>query len=160
EDVGRVVTRSLKRVLYAPSVGQLAAAWDGEGEPLDLDALVDGLDEWAAPAEWVGLPMELLAGAQFAGEDAEEVEGNAEDLPGDESPADELGVWVHGWGRRVSGFAFSPGGDLAPVWYDKLLEERLSGKRWMEPIHQAGGWRAGMPLTRVEVRFRRAALRD
>src|SRR5262249_41541972 len=50
--------------------------------------------------------------------------------------------------------------DLSAVWYDKLLEERLSGKRWMEPIHQAGGWRAGMPLTRVEVRFRRAALRD
>ena len=46
---------------------------------------------------------------------------------------------MHLRGRRASGFAFSPGGDLSAVWYDKLLEERASGKRWMEAIHTMGG---------------------
>jgi hypothetical protein len=46
------------------------------------------------------------------------------------------------------------------MWYDKLLEERASGKRWMEAIHLASSWQAGMPLTRVEARFRRGVLRE
>src|SRR5262249_23092363 len=39
-------------------------------------------------------------------------------------------------------------------------EERRSGKRWMEAIHMPGGWRAEMPLFRVEGRFTREVLRE
>jgi len=73
---------------------------------------------------------------------------------------DEDGAAVHLWGRRASGLAFSPGGDLAAVWYDKAREERASGKRWMEAIHVAGGWHLGMPRTRREARFRRGVSRE
>jgi hypothetical protein len=127
------------------------------------------------PDDWVGVPVELLD-TEDAEEDADPWRDRAEEMGAarraegdedkgecdgtDEEPADGLGLAVHGWGRRVSGFSFSPGGDVSAVWYDKLLEERLSGKRWMEPIHEAGGWRDGMALFRVEARFRRAALRD
>src|SRR5262249_57435500 len=64
------------------------------------------------------------------------------------------------WGQRASGFAFSQGADLSAAWYDKALQERQSGRRWMQPIHEAGGWRLGMPLTRIEPRFRRGILRE
>jgi hypothetical protein len=112
-------------------------------------------DCWfALPDVWMGESLDLLTAD---GEDEREAAVVDE---GDELPADELGVSVYSWGRRVSGFSFSPGDDLSAVWYDKLLEERLSGKRWMEVVHRAGGWRPGMPLTRIEVRFRRATLRD
>jgi hypothetical protein len=46
------------------------------------------------------------------------------------------------------------------VWYDKVLQERQTGRRWMQPIHEAGRWQSGMPLTRIEARFRRGILRD
>jgi len=188
-DLDRLVTRSLKRALHAPSLGDLEAAWasdePGWGEDdlagLDVALLADPAwgDPGAAgmPAEWVGVPLDWLDGGdgpwrgadtwgQDSGWDAEDGgEGGAWADAGapseaDEAPADEAGVSVHQWGRRVSGFSFSPGGALSAVWYDKLLEERLSGKRWMEAIHCAGGWHAGMPLTRIEARFRRGALRD
>jgi hypothetical protein len=55
------------------------------------------------------------------------------------SPVDESGAAVYLWGRRASGFAFAPGAALSAVIYDKALEERRSGKRWMEAIHTAGG---------------------
>jgi hypothetical protein len=64
------------------------------------------------------------------------------------------------WGRRASEFAFAPGAALSAVIYDKALEERRSGKRWMEAVHAAGGWRAEMPLFRVEGRFTREILRE
>jgi hypothetical protein len=54
----------------------------------------------------------------------------------------------------------APGAALSGVIYDKALEERRSGKRWMETIHTAGGWRAEMPLFRVEGRFTREFLRE
>ena len=49
---------------------------------------------------------------------------------------------------------------LSAVIYDKALEERRSDKRWMEAIHTAGGWRADMPLFRVEGRFTREILHE
>lgn len=52
------------------------------------------------------------------------------------------------------------GCDLSAAWYDKALQERQSGKRWMEPMHRAGGWDPSMPLYRIEARFRRGALRE
>src|SRR5262249_12649806 len=60
----------------------------------------------------------------------------------------------------ASGFAFAPGATLSGAIYDKVLEERRSGKRWMEQIHRAGGWTPGMPLFRVEGRFTRDVFRE
>src|SRR5690242_19176651 len=37
---------------------------------------------------------------------------------------------------------------------------RLSGKLWMRPIYEDGGWQSGMALFRVEARFQRGILRD
>ncbi len=130
-----------------------------------------------APPEWFGVPLDLLpnhmAGALFDGSDdddeGESNEGAAplvsldtaqETLDAETDWAEDGEASVYLWGRRASGFAFSPGADLSAVWYDKLLEERRSGKRWMEAFHTQGGWIETMPLTRVEVRFRRGALRD
>lgn len=154
EDVDRLVSRSLKRALHVPSAEAVENAWVG-------DERWDEFRDDGAPDDWGGVPLDMFE-LPTADDDQDDDQSGSNEEPQDDSeePADELGVAVYGWGRRVSGFSFSPGGDLSAVWYDKLLEERLSGKRWMEPIHLAGGWRAGMPLTRIEVRFRRGALRD
>ena len=186
-DVDRLVSRSLKRALHVPSIADVeAAAWGLDGEDLEgwdgevFDGLFGqellglGAD---VPDEGGGMPFDLLMGhgtLEDGGDEGGDDEDEGEDRalgsegdahkdavdPQDEDPADELGLAVHSWGRRVSGFSFSTGGELSAVWYDKLLEERLSGKRWMEPIHREGGWRSGMALTRIEARFRRGALRD
>jgi hypothetical protein len=54
--------------------------------------------------------------------------------PEETAPVDESGATESLWGRRAS-----LGGDLR-----QGLEERRSGKRWMEAIHTAGGWRMEM----------------
>ena len=47
------------------------------------------------------------------------------------------------------------------AWYNKAFEERRSGKAfWMRVIHEAGGWDGVAPLTRIEPRLRRPALRQ
>ncbi len=46
---------------------------------------------------------------------------------------------IHGFGKRISGMTFSPGGDVSKVLYDKPLQAWLSGKRHMEPIWAASG---------------------
>jgi len=76
------------------------------------------------------------------------------------TPVEERAASVYRFGRRLSGMTFSPGGDVSMVLYDKVLHERLSGKRQMEPIWQAAGWRPGVPITRHEARLRRSAVRE
>jgi hypothetical protein len=78
----------------------------------------------------------------------------------EEQLADRDGAVAYLWGRRATGFAFSPGGPLSAVWYDNAMEERLSGKRWMEDYHQAGGWTPAMRLFRIEGRFSHGVLRE
>jgi hypothetical protein len=59
-----------------------------------------------------------------------------------------------------AGIVCAPGAPLSAAIYDKVLEERCSGKRWMEAIHSAGGWRVEVPLFRVEGRFMREFFRE
>jgi hypothetical protein len=156
-DLSRLLTRSRKRAVHIPSLHDVESAAAGD---LEADASFD--DAWltdAAPPAWDGVPLDLLDLASLDSPFSEDEDDDGEDDE-DVAYADEQGASVHLWGRRASGFAFSPGGDLSAVWYDKLLEERASGKRWMEPIHVAGGWQQGMSLTRVEARFRRGVLRE
>jgi hypothetical protein len=169
-DLERVLTRSLKKAIYFPSATEVDLAFTPTDDAMSLEPWE--LD-WAPP-EWAALPLELLDQAglsswQDATDEALEADGifgldhdQQVDACGadEESAADKQGATVHLWGQRASGFAFSPGAALSAVFYDKLLEEQRSGKRWMEPIHRAGGWEPQMPLTRVEARFRRTALRE
>jgi hypothetical protein len=167
-DLSRLLTRSRKRAIHIPSLHDVESATAGDLEDIAA-VLVD--DTWplaAAPPAWDGVPLELLELASlespFAEHKSDEGDGDGEtwDDKDDEDVtyADENGAAVHLWGRRASGFAFSPSGDLSAVWYDKALEERASGKRWMEALHVAGGWRHDMPLTRIEARFRSGVLRE
>jgi hypothetical protein len=165
-DLERVLTRSLKKAIHFPSSDEVDLAFANAAdrlfdEPEWGDLLVTE-EPWQAgmmPPEWEAVPLEAFETMAGAGLDEElgESEDEDEDPP---TPADEHGAAVYLWGQRASGFAFSPGAPLSAVWYDKLLEERRSGKRWMEAIHLAGGWQPDTPLTRVEVRFRRDVLRE
>jgi hypothetical protein len=76
------------------------------------------------------------------------------------TPVGDRAVTIHGFGKRVSGATFSPGGAISMVMYDKPLQARLSGKRHMEPIWAAAGWPSGVPVTRNEARLRRKAVRE
>jgi hypothetical protein len=152
-----LLTRSRKRVIHIPSLHDVESVATGSVE--DAASFDDAWLTDAAPPAWESVPLDLLdLGALTSPFSDSPHDDEAED--DDMSYADEDGAAVHLWERRASGFAFSPGGDLSAVWYDKLLEERASGKRWMETIHVAGGWQQGMPLTRIETRFRRGALRE
>lgn len=159
-DLARLLTRSRKKAVHLPSNAEVELAF--------ADVATDTDDAWSAgmvPPDWDGLPLDLidpstLTDALMNDHVANEVDRNETEGDDDLEWADEQGAVVHLWGQRASGFAFSPGADLSAVWYDKLLEERQSGKWWMEAIHVAGGWQPHMDLTRVEVRFRRGALRE
>ena len=165
DDLDRLLTRSLKKTLHLPAADAVEAAY--------LEGVADEtmvLDEtWVAeiqPPEWANVPETAFVGLDLFsspyGEDENGAESTTQDDrdDGDWEWADEQGTAVHLYGRRVSGFAFSPGGDLSAAWYDKALQERQTGKRWMEPIHRAGGWDLSIPLFRIEARFRRGALRE
>jgi hypothetical protein len=175
-DLERIVTHSRKRAVHIPSREdeELAAliGLSNNGDEDDFAAFLAG-----APEEWVDLPAEFLTDDGLAldaalfddGDDTNDSDGDAGDTSNavdedgeeeEEEPADTVGTAVHLWGRRASGFAFSPGGALSAAWYNKALEERLSGKRWMEDYHRAGGWTPEMSLCRVEGRFTREVFRE
>jgi hypothetical protein len=164
-DLERVLTRSLKKAIHFPASEEVDLAFASAPE-----ALFDG-QEWGEllltdepwqvgmmPPEWEAMPLAAFEGVEESQQ--EEENWDAEENEDPPAPADEHGAAVYLWGQRASGFTFSPGAPLSAVWYDKILEERRSGKRWMETIHQSGGWEPEMPLTRVEVRFRRDVLRE
>ena len=154
-DLTRLLTRSVKKSVHLPSTDDVdwACAVDRAGDLPSADAawLLGPL-----PTEWDSLPFAPDNQLDFF--DSTEA---PEDADADDSElVDEQGAVVHLWGQRASGFGFSPGADLSAAWYDKALQERLSGKDWMEPVHRAGGWDPSMPLCRIEARFRRGILRE
>lgn len=145
EDLDRVVTYSRKKAIHVPSL-------DDEATTIPYDEDID---------DFLSLPpdgWDDLSSADFDEGANNEEDEEAED--DDETPADEDRAAVYLYGQRVSGFAFSPGAPLSAAWYNKELEERLSGKIWMRPIHEAGGWKPHMPLFRIEARFSREILRE
>jgi hypothetical protein len=62
-------------------------------------------------------------------------------------------------GRRLSGFAWSPGGAISAVLYRKDWELGRRRRAYMEPLWAAAGWPREEPVTRCEVRLRREAIR-
>jgi hypothetical protein len=159
-DLERMVTYARKKTVHIPSVKEAMSVFPMER---DADILLA-----APPDEWSDIPSSLLGGFDFSmvrdlfeDDDGEAHSDEDEVEPSPEAePVDESGVAVYLWGRRASGFAFAPGAPLSGAIYDKVLEEQRSGKRWMERIHAAGGWRTEMPLFRVEGRFTREVLRE
>jgi hypothetical protein len=159
-DLERIVTHARRKAVHIPSVGDALIAFtlDGDSEGF--------LSE--PPDEWTDLPISLFDHLELTQQQELFDDDNGEDGGAQSeieqshavAPVDESGAAVYLWGRRASGFAFAPGAALSAVIYDKALEERRSGKRWMEAIHVAGGWRTEMPLFRVEGRITREVLRD
>jgi hypothetical protein len=165
-DLDRIVTQARRKAVHIPSVDDAMASLL-LGADLE-DYLAEAPDEWAdLPSSFfgdadlgdsgIGVEVELLDEEESLGAVARQDQGSAAE---EAAPVDESGTAVYLWGRRASGFAFAPGAPLSAAIYDKALEERRSGKRWMESIHVAGGWSAEMPLFRVEGRFTREVFRE
>jgi hypothetical protein len=158
-DLNRLLTRSVKKSVHLPSTEDIHWALSADGVETLLSADALWLLAQEEPPGWdsLSIPADI-------GSDALEVSDPSNDADGDEFEefefAEEQGAVTHLWGQRASGLAFSQGADLSAVWYDKALQERLSGKVWMEPIHRAGGWEPSMPLWRIEARFHRGILRE
>jgi hypothetical protein len=150
DQLSRYVSRSRTQAVYEVAqaeVAQLLRMVGGEeadAAPLlmDWDALYGDAGE--GDAGWDGL---AAYGVRVAAGDEPE-------------PAEERASTVYRWGKRLSGVAFSPGGGVSVVLYDKVLQGRLSGKRHMESIWAAAGWQLGVPVTRHEARLRRTAIRE
>jgi hypothetical protein len=134
----RFVSRSRSRNTFTASSAELEA----------LVRTLDGTDE----VEDL-LPFCIDWDAQFALDDAPEGEDPFAEQ------ADDRAVILHGWGRRLSGMTWSPGGAISLVLYRKDWEQRRRGKAFMQPFWKAAGWEQGEPVTRCEVRLRREALR-
>jgi hypothetical protein len=152
-DLARVVSHTRKRAIHIPSFDDEETSLPGSD---DIDNFLD-----LVPDGWDDLPDALFDDG-FGDVDESDDEGDDESDDDDDEtqPADAQGAAIYLYGQRASGFAFSPGAAISAAWYDKELEERLSGKLWMRPIHEAGGWRVGMALFRVEGRFGRDVLRE
>jgi hypothetical protein len=73
--------------------------------------------------------------------------------------AEDRAVTRYTTGRRLSGFAWSPGGAISVVLYRKDWELGRRRRAYMEPLWAAAGWQREEPVTRCEVRLRREAIR-
>ncbi len=146
EQARRFVSRSRSRAVYEAArseVERLLRAVDGgeDGGPAPLTM------DWDA----------LYADDGFGTFDDFGLGHSADDEP---EPVEDRAVTVYGFGTRISGMTFSPGGDVSMVLYDKPLQARLRGARHMEPIWAAAGWTPSVPVTRHEARLRRPAVRE
>src|SRR5579875_544528 len=155
-DLDRVLTHARKKALHVPSVDEEETPYPSVDD-VDADLLM-------LPDDWDDLGIAEICPDEGYDEDVwDEDQDGADADEADEatSPLEEAGAKVYLYAKRASGFAFaSAKAPLSGVWYDKELEERLSGKTWMRVIHEAGGWRPGMPLYRVEIRFGNECLRE
>ncbi len=118
EQASRYVSRSRSRAVYEAAkteVEQLMRAIHG-GDAEDMEALAR---DWDALYE-----DETFDGVNPFDDLVPERERDVEP-----TPVEERAVTIHGFGTRVSGMTFSPGGDVSMVLYDKVLQARLSGKR-------------------------------
>ena len=115
EQASRYVSRSRSRAIYEAAkseIEQLMRAIHGP-EAEDLEALV--LD-WDA----------LYEDDTFDAFDPFDDLVPERDRDKEPTPVGERAVTIHGFGKRISGMTFSPGGDVSMVMYDKLLQARLS----------------------------------
>jgi hypothetical protein len=151
----RFVSRSRSRAVFAAAQAEMATllgvVHGRGGDDEDDDLLPFGID-WD---EQFTTGDDMLFGLDpFAPPDEKDQEV-ADPL----EEADDRAVTLHGWGRRLSGLTFSPGGAISVVLYRKDWEQRRRGKAFMQPLWEAAGWQREEPVTRCEVRLRREAFR-
>jgi hypothetical protein len=153
------VSRSRKQAVYHAAraeMEQLLQVVQGDGEEKWEDVSTPLLVDWDALYADDGLGVFDDVGFEGFGNGL----GQDRDAEREPVPVEDRAVTVHRFGQRVSGMAFSPGGDVSMVLYDKVLQSRLSGNRHMEPIWRAAGWQPGVPVTRHEARLRRPAIHE
>jgi hypothetical protein len=152
ELLSRLVSHSLSHTLHLHAVEDLAESTVSYDED-DLLLYDDPPDEWDDPGD--------ISQDEWADDDDDDDDDDEASDEDDEHPAwAEGGAGLHFYGKHIQGFSFSPRSPLSAAWYDKAREEQKSQKLWMRPIHEAGGWQTGMPLTRVEHRFKRGVTRE
>jgi hypothetical protein len=154
----RFVSRSRSRAVFAAAQAEFAALMrvmrGGEADDDDEEEWLPFGIDWD---EQFAMPEDALFGLDpFAPPDDEGDQEKRDPL--DEAVKDRA-VTVHGWGRRLSGMTFSPGGAISVVLYRKDWEQRRRGKAFMQPLWEAAGWQRDEPVTRCEARLRREALR-
>ncbi len=164
EQLDRYVSRSRRRAVYEAARAEVerllreSRPREAAGANLDWEALP--VYDWEA--EFAD-DEELLLADAFA-EDGYEwnvtthgVQQAREALQGE---VEQRAMTAFGWGKRLSGVAFSPGGAVSFVMYRKDWEGRLKGKRHMEPLWKAAGWDGREPVTRHEARLVREPIRE
>jgi hypothetical protein len=152
---------ALRRALRGEQVGDDGEDWedwDDDTAALACDGGVDwdaeyGLDDADAADTWDAFgPL----GQRVNKDDGDDEEGNDNPF---EKEAEDRAVTRYTTGRRLSGFAWSPGGAISVVLYRKDWELGRRRKAYMEPLWAAAGRQREEPVTRCEVRLRREAIR-
>src|SRR5262249_45603274 len=123
---------------------------------------VDGDEADAAPVflDWDALYGNANDPVAFDALDAFGLSGKAAIEADGQELVEDRASTVYRWGNRLSGVAFSPGGDISWVLIAKVLGGRPSASGHMDRFWQAFGWRAGVPVIRHEARLRRPAIRE
>jgi hypothetical protein len=157
EQLDRYVSRSRRQSVFEAAQADLQSLYavvDGRRDENGLD-LADPLLDLAWEDTFVSDDDELFDPFLAYEDDLSLGRGEMSELVS----AEERSAQVYRWGKRLSGVAWSPGGAIAFVQYDKTLESRLRNKRFMEPIWRAAGWDDKASVIRHEARLRRDALR-
>jgi hypothetical protein len=164
EQLDRYVSRSRQQAVYAAAQADLRKLYAVVDGRADGRATAGGDDPFDPSGDFsFDLGDELGWEDPFAFVDEDAVLADDELAPQrlavEQEPVEERALQVHCWGKRISGVSWSVRGDIAFVQYDKTLESRLRGKRYMEPLWRANGWDGKAWVTRHEVRWRRGGLR-
>ncbi len=140
EQVERYVSRSRTQAIFEAAQAEIA---ERLGQDADLHAGMDWGEIYGGDAGCFVDPLLALG---------EELDLVAE-------PVEERQVSVYRYGRRLSGVAWSQGGDISLVHYVKTLEIQRTGKRHMVPLWQERGYTGTELVVRTEARLRRGAIR-
>jgi hypothetical protein len=167
EMLSRFVSRSRQRAVYEAAQADmqcLTRALDGEEE---VDDPLLGVVNWEA--EFANDdPSSMFStfsyGETFEDEGADGADwsisqGPAEAAIHENVPLEERASALYHYGKRLSGFTFSPGGAISFAIYLKRLESLLRRKVHMFPLWKASNWNEEDEVTRFEARLRRDALR-
>ncbi|MBA3825199.1 MAG: hypothetical protein H0X24_15035, partial [Ktedonobacterales bacterium] len=139
DQLGQYVSRSRTQAIFDAARADIEAQFGvGAGDDaLDWGDIYGGDDAFYDPMLALGQEVDLVR---------EDVE--------------DRGVTVYRWGRRLSGVAWSQGGDVSLVQYLKTLEIQRTGKRHIVPLWQERGYTGTETVVRHEARLRRGAFRD
>jgi hypothetical protein len=101
-----------------------------------------------------------LAGWQLTAADVERFvsRGLPDDLPAEE--IERFNPETHRHGRRIKALYFSKTAPHSCCIYDKTAEVKVHHKEWFYEVWKRNGWDGETPITRIEFRYEREALRE